>query len=186
MTVAAPWASATALLMFGRIYVVTNRINNKQYVGQTITKHSKHGHGHAIKAAYKKYGFKNFDYSVVLEGDYSEKQLNCFEMFWIAVYGTVAPNGYNLEEGGRRGKIVHHSPNKGKTASLETRLKMSIAQKQRSEEIAELNKNRIISDETRLRMSRSKIGRVQSAEEKLKRSEAIKKWHQSRKGIINE
>lgn len=172
--------------MFGRIYLVTNKLNGKQYIGQTITKHSRHGHGHAIKLAYRKYGFTNFQYSVILEDDFSEKQLNCFEIFWIAVYNTVAPNGYNLEEGGRRGKIVHHSPNKGKQASVETRLKMSIAQKKRSKEIVELNKNRIISDETRLRMSQSKIGRVQSVEEKLKRSEAIKKWHQSRKGIINE
>lgn len=169
--------------MFGRIYLVTNLINGKQYVGQTVTEHSRHGHGHAIKAAYKKHGFTNFKYSIILEGCLSEEQLDCFEKFWIAVYDTVAPNGYNLEEGGRRGKITHHKPNQGKKASLETRLKMSISQKKRSAEISRLNTGRIHSEETRKKMSIARTGRVQSEEERISRSEAMKRWHQSKRKI---
>lgn len=186
MTVEAASAFVTASSMLSRIYLVTNKLNNKQYVGQTITMHSRHGHGHAIKTAYKKYGHSNFDYFTIIQGDFTENQLNFFEKFWICVYDTLTPNGYNLEEGGRRGKIVHHSPNKGKRASETTRAKMSISQKKRSKEIAALNALRTVSQETRLKMSIARTGRIQPPEERLKRSEAIKLWHQSRKRKLNE
>ena len=143
-------------MAYGRIYLVTNKLNGKHYVGQTVTAHSRHGHGHAIKDAYKKYGFTMFDYQTLTEGDLTENQLDCFERFWVSVFDSVAPNGYNLEHGGKRGKYVHHSPNKGKKFSNEWRAKMSIAQKNRSSEIAELNKSRVVSEETKAKMRESR------------------------------
>jgi group I intron endonuclease len=172
-------------MSFGRVYMVTNRINGKQYVGQTITKHSRHGHGHAIRDSYKKHGFDGFEYAAVVEGELTANQLDCFEKFWIAVLGCTAPNGYNLEAGGRRGKYVYHSPNKGKTLPAEWRAKMSLAQKRRGAEIASLNSSRVVSEETKAKMSASRTGRVQSPEEKAARSAAIKQWHQKRKETAN-
>jgi group I intron endonuclease len=166
---------------FGRVYLVTNKLNGKHYVGQTVTPHSRHGHGHAIKDAYKKYGFTMFDYQPLTQGDLNDKQLDCLERFWVEVFDTVAPNGYNLERGGKRGKYVYHSPNKGKKLSDECKAKMSIAQKKRSAEIAELNRSRVVSDETKAKMSAARTGRIQSEEERLMRSAAIKRWHQKRK-----
>jgi group I intron endonuclease len=166
---------------FGRIYLVTNRLNGKHYVGQTVTKHSRRGHGHAIKDAYQKYGVTMFDYQALTEGDLHDRQLDCLEKFWVEVFDSVAPNGYNIERGGKRGKYVYHSPNKGKQLPEECRAKMSIAQKKRSAEIAEMNRNRVVSAETKAKMSASRTGRVQSEEERLMRSAAIKRWHQKRK-----
>ena len=116
-------------MSFGRIYVVTNTVNGKQYVGQTITKHSRHGHGHAVRRAYKKYGFNKFEYLSIIEGELDQRTLDLFEKFWIKIFDSMVPNGYNLESGGRRGKIVYHSPNKGKQASIETKKKMSESQR---------------------------------------------------------
>lgn len=172
-------------MSFGRVYMVTNRINGKQYVGQTITKHSRHGHGHAMKDAYKKHGFENFEYAAVIEGELTGMQLDFFEKFWIGVLGCTAPNGYNLEAGGRWGKYVYHSPNKGKKLTLECRAKMSQAQKKRGAEIAALNRSRVVSEETKAKMSASRTGRVQSVEERAARSAAIKQWHQKRKETAN-
>ena len=168
--------------MYGRIYCVTNLINDKQYVGQTITKHSRHGHGHAMKRAYKKHGFYSFEYACLTEGELSEMQMDCFEKFWIAVLATKAPQGYNLEDGGRRGKIVHHKSNLGKKASLETRKKMSEQQKRHWANVeVHPNTGKKASAESRAKMSESHKNQVQSDATKLKRSESIKAWHKHRK-----
>jgi len=173
-------------MSFGRVYMVTNRINGKQYVGQTITKHSRHGHGHAMKDAYKKHGFKNFEYASVVEGDLTDKQLDCFEKFWINVLGCKAPIGYNLESGGRWGKYVYHAPNKGKKASEDTKKKMSASQKLHWDSLpVHPNTGKKASLETRIKMSASRTGRIQSPEERAARSVAIKQWHQKRKETAN-
>jgi group I intron endonuclease len=167
---------------FGRIYLVTNKFNDKKYVGQTVTKHSRHGHGHAIKDAYKKYGHSNFDYIPLIEGQMTSNQLDCFEKFWINVFDCLAPNGYNLEGGGRRGKYAYHSPNLGKKLSPETRLKMSISQKKYWNSLdVHPSIGMKHTAETKAKMSRAHKGRVQSVEERLKRSESIRAWHAERK-----
>jgi len=162
--------------------MVTNKVNGKQYVGQTVTPHSRHGHGHAMKDAYKKYGFYSFEYQPIVSGDLTEMQLDAFEKFWVNVLDTVAPNGYNLESGGRWGKYVYHAPNLGKKAPPEVRAKMSESQKKHWASVSvHPNKGRKHSEETKAKMSASRKGRVQSDAEKSKRSQAIKEWHQKRK-----
>ena len=136
--------------------MVTNKLNGKHYVGQTVTPHSRHGHGHAIKDAYKKYGFKMFTYEALTDGDLTDKQLDCFEKFWVEVFDSVAPNGYNLERGGKRGKYVYHSPNKGKKLSAGCKAKMSASQKKRGADIAALNRSRVVSEETKAKMRESR------------------------------
>jgi group I intron endonuclease len=169
--------------MTARIYLVTNNVNGKQYVGQTITQHSRHGHGHAMRDAYKKYGFKNFTYDIVVSGiDKDNLFLDYAEKFWIEVMNTLAPNGYNLESGGKRGKIVHHTPNKGKKASEETRKKMSESQRKHwSSYDVHPRKGSQHTEEWKQAASERMKKQVQSEETKLKRSESIKQWHKKRK-----
>lgn len=169
-------------LINGRVYLVTNTVNNKQYVGQTITKHSKQGHGHAIKDAYKKHGRKSFTYETIVDNITCPQLLDFAEQFWIKVIGSLAPNGYNLEEGGRRHKNVNHKPNLGKTASLETRAKMSAGQKEywATFEIHP-NAGKKHTEETKAKMRASRAKRVYNEQDKLKISEAVKQWHQKRK-----
>ena len=166
----------------GRVYCVTNNLNGKQYVGQTITQHSRHVHGHAIRAAYKKHGFKNFSYDIICDKVADDKTLDYLEQFWINVIGTLAPNGYNLEGGGRWGKYVYHAPSKGKKASAETRTKMSESQRMywRSLDVHP-NAGRKHSDEWKKTASERMKKQVQSEETKKKRSESIRLWHQNRK-----
>lgn len=172
-------------MAYGRIYLVTNKLNGKQYVGQTVTKHSRHGHGHAIRDAYKKYGHPMFLYQSLTQGDLNQNQLDCFEKFWIDVFDCLAPNGYNLEGGGRRGKYVYHAPSLGKKASEETKSKMSAAQKRRFSFFdVHPNKGKKHSDETKKKMSQSRKGRVQSEQERLMRSNAIRAWHAERRSKV--
>lgn len=165
-----------------RIYCVTNNTNGKQYVGQTVTAHSRHGHGHAMRDAYKKYGFNNFTYETILSNIQEDNLQDYAERFWIKVVGSLAPNGYNLEEGGKRGKRVHHKPNLGKKASKETRRKMSEGQKRRIALLGQHpNKGNKHTEEWKAAASKRMKKQVQSEETRKKRSESIKLWHQKRK-----
>lgn len=213
--------------MNAQIYVVTNKINGKQYVGQTINPHLPRGHGRLMKVAYKKYGVDGFDYKVIASGINNRNTLNCLERMWISIFNTISPNGYNIESGGsekqvwseqrrkahseakigrkinrpigsksgmkgkkfpEEGKIklsIAMKGNKhmaGKKASEETRAKMSASQKAHWNSVGvHPNTGKKASLETKAKMSISHTGRVQSDEEKLRRSEAIKMWHKRRK-----
>jgi hypothetical protein len=114
----------------GYIYKITNRINGKSYVGQTIhalykrlnTHFSKYSRCARLKSAITKYGRKNFEISI-LSTVHSNSQddffmrLNSGEKYWISCLETLHPNGYNLTDGGdrasmceesRRNSIEHH------------------------------------------------------------------------------
>lgn len=110
------------------VYKITNKINNKVYIGQTIisirkrwTSHcslSKSVHRSAIRSAIQKYGKDNFEIKVIAKCN-SIDELNHREKYYISLFKSLAPNGYNLESGG----------NLKKTVSLETRAKISKASK---------------------------------------------------------
>ena len=108
------------------VYVLRNNINNKVYVGQTIrtlnrriTAHMlkvKNGSKLPIHCAIRKYGINNFTIQVV-KCPYKEQwALDWLEQTLIDDLDAMAPNGYNLTEGGMGGK-----------PSKETRKKMSVS-----------------------------------------------------------
>lgn len=94
----------------GYVYLLTNLVNGKKYVGQTIRTLSARwrqhkylankGSPYAIHAAIRKYGDKNFSIICVstIVGDRNE--LLTAERRYIAEYQSLAPLGYNLTEGG--------------------------------------------------------------------------------------
>lgn len=89
--------------MQAQIYLVSNKLNGKQYVGQTINPHLPIGHGRILKSAYKLYGKDNFTYEPICKGITNRASLNAIERFWISVANTVVPNGYNIDLGGSEG-----------------------------------------------------------------------------------
>lgn len=98
--------------MRGFIYKITNTINGKSYIGQTIqnvkerfyqhcaTKCSKVVSNMAIHRAIKKYGKSNFTVEVIEEID--STNLNDRERYWIKYYNSYN-NGYNSTKGGQDG-----------------------------------------------------------------------------------
>jgi group I intron endonuclease len=96
----------------GTIYIATNLINGKQYVGQTIRNLEERKRGHRngrknqvclLTRAIKKYGEENFKW---ISFSCPKENLNWQETFLIKNLITSAPNGYNLESGGCKNKIV--------------------------------------------------------------------------------
>lgn len=94
--------------MQGTIYKITNKINNKCYIGQTIQpveqrwkKHLENigtNQAYAIHRAIEKYGIENFSFEIVEECDY--KILNQREIYWINYFNSYE-DGYNLTRGGQ-------------------------------------------------------------------------------------
>jgi group I intron endonuclease len=82
------------------IYKITNTVNNKSYIGYTTNPQSRwqsHKHNRGSKLvhqAIKKYGVDKFTFKVIAEDTVDNEQQ------YIEKHNTMAPNGYNLTEGG--------------------------------------------------------------------------------------
>jgi group I intron endonuclease len=95
-------------IVYVKIYLITNLINNKMYVGQTKSTLKRRFNQHcepkiktAMGMAIQKYGRENFSI-VILQDDITElDELNILEKKYIKDLGTMVPNGYNVEEGGK-------------------------------------------------------------------------------------
>ena len=97
----------------GYIYLITNTITGKQYVGQTLCKNiesrwnqhkscSEKTLGRYILSAYKKYGIENFKFQIICIC--FDEDCNKFEEEYIKKFNTLVPNGYNLRAGGLNSK----------------------------------------------------------------------------------
>ena len=148
------------------IYKITNKINGKAYIGQTVQPFKRRLSQHRenrkslIGRAIHKYGWENFTVEI-LERCTSREELNEREKYYIAFYNTVCPNGYNLTEGGG-----NFSPSKA------ARKNMSIGQKRRYEKQEEHEKS-------------SKAARQEplSDEHRAKISAGLKKYYSDPKNI---
>lgn len=88
--------------MYGFIYLTTNKVNNKKYIGMCKNTHEKYylGSGKLLKQAIKKYGKENF-VRVVLQECETFEELSKAEEYWIKKYDAVKnPDFYNLTSGG--------------------------------------------------------------------------------------
>jgi len=89
----------------GFVYLITNTVNGKCYVGQTRRedvqerwKEHERRAGHALGAAFAFHGKDKFEFSVICE--VPDEDLNDREVKEIDERGTMAPLGYNLQPGG--------------------------------------------------------------------------------------
>ena len=142
------------------IYKATNKITGESYIGKTKTSLKQRWQEHcrksrqkvsALTSAIHKYGKDAFEIKILVRCDNTE-QMNHREMYYIKLFNTLAPSGYNLTYGGEGG-----------THSEQTRLKISKA-----------NKGHIVSKESRKKMSAAKKGKFLSEEHKKSMSEAKK------------
>jgi group I intron endonuclease len=87
--------------MFYTVYKITNKINNKFYIGKHQTENLNDaymGSGKLIKAAIKKYGMDNFTKEILYVFD-NEHDMNLKEKELV----ILSENSYNICEGGKGG-----------------------------------------------------------------------------------
>ena len=87
------------------VYSITNLLNGKKYIGQTIQEVSVRWSRHKtspyiIGKAIKKYGEENFKIDILFNG-FDIDSLNFAEKQLIKTYSTIYPFGYNILEGGQ-------------------------------------------------------------------------------------
>jgi group I intron endonuclease len=147
--------------MYGIIYVVTNTVNGKQYVGQTTRSVKMRWYYHARSAkssdcllycAIRKYGINKFTIEQIDVAE-SQDELNEKEIHHVARLGTYG-GGYNLTPGGKQMRL-----------SEETKRKIS---KSLSGRI-----NGPLTDETRQKIAKALTGQCWSETSRQKR---IKTW----------
>ena len=96
------------------IYLITNLVNGKQYVGQSVNIHHRwicHQNPRDIEntpinLAIKKYGKDSFKFEII--ENCLQKELNEKEIYWIKYYNTLVPNGYNIRQGGEQEIIYNY------------------------------------------------------------------------------
>ena len=124
------------------IYKITNKINKKIYIGQTIVSLKRRWSGHICKSkkgntplynAIKKYGKENFNIEEI-GGANSIAELNYQEWLLIYKHNTIWPNGYNMMQGGG---------SKGKKSNY-SRKKMSKSQKIAAKKNIKYNAKKVI------------------------------------------
>ena len=179
------------LLTMKCIYLRTNLVNGKQYVGQTNDFKRREIEWKCLKANYssgiidrarKKYGLENWKVEILRECE-TQDELNKWEIYYIKELSTKKPNGYNLTDGG--------FGNSGHIVSEETKKKVSIALKgkytgekafaygvKRTEEqkqhLREIHLGKKHSEETKKKISEAHKGKRMSDEAKKKISETNK------------
>lgn len=155
--------------MIGYIYLTTNLINGKKYIGKRQKSkfdESYIGSGVRLKAAVKKYGKENFKCEILYWCETKEELIQC-EKDTITQYNALNDsNFYNLTAGGDGGNTgaqykgmkphkAHHSE--------ETKLKMS-----------NIRKGHNTSEETKLRISNSNKGKKRTPEQNKANSDRNK------------
>lgn len=93
-----------------KIYLISNDLNDKKYVGQTTATLEKRmsrntfscmkSKNMPIVFAIQKYGVEHFTITQI-DSAYSIKEANEKEVYWGLFHNCLSPNGYNLKLGGR-------------------------------------------------------------------------------------
>lgn len=156
------------------IYIITNIVNAKQYVGITNSlskRWNKHrnanGSAPALHAAINKYGLPNFIFTHIADSFTSEGAKD-IERMLIKEHNTIAPHGYNLTMGGdgtlEPSEVLRKKmsdAHKGMIQSEETRKKRSESLKKAYAEgrhTSNTKKKFTHSEETKKKLSESKLG----------------------------
>jgi group I intron endonuclease len=128
------------------VYLIENLMNGKKYIGQTVDFENRkrcHKCNHTKKnyhiyLAMRKYGYENFEYSILMKDKtINYDKLDFWECYFIELFDTLnRTKGYNNDSGGNLNKVCSEEKkkklseaNKGQIRSDESRLKMSISQK---------------------------------------------------------
>ena len=155
------------------IYLLTNLINKKIYVGQSwmLLQHrmgkdgSNYRNSPYLYAAIQKYGVENFEYTKVLAECQTQEEANKLEDHYMDVYDSRNPDiGYNIKRGGSNG-----------THSEETIKKISETLKKQYEEMSDEEKAARAAPISGYWKDKSRG--PHSEEQKKNISDKMKEWH---------
>ena len=172
-------ASIGNIEIYGYIYKITNRINGKIYIGQTINGFDnryrcgnveKYTHNIHLKKSIDKYGIENFEICKIFDIAWSKEELDIKEKCWISIYNCTNKNyGYNISDGGSNGnnfkgktdeemKIICEKISKANSGENNYMYGKHHSEKTK-EKLRLLNIGKTASDETKKKMSEKRKGK---------------------------
>ena len=187
------------MILDSGIYKLTNKINNKVYIGQSKrlkvrlrehksceVKSDERGSQSVIRRAIKKYGFCNFEFEILLhceEGSY----MNDMETKLINFYDCLVPKGYNVKDGGNN-IYMSEEGKKRISEKAKNRIISEEHKKKVSEGLKKFYRENGRSEEWTKNLSKSQKGKVKSQQQKDKlskfRTEYIKNNPNSVKNFL--
>lgn len=189
--------------VYGIIYKIKNKLNNKVYIGQTIRPFCLRYSGGNIyntgnkhlKSSIEKYGVENFEIVEVYDVAFSKQELDIKECIYIDLFNSMNPKfGYNKKHGGANGrpneetrrklseshKGIHageKNPNYGKPSPRRGKCHTEEAKKKMSEANKgenHPNYGKELPQSTRDNISKAKMGHTVDEETRSKISETLK------------
>jgi len=146
--------------------MIKNIVNNKCYIGQSVEKdintrwksHKRNinintNKSSPLYSAFRKYGLDKFEFKIICIC--FDDACDNLEIEYISKFNSIAPNGYNLESGGNKNKIIHPETCKKISLAL-TGIKHSEERKLKN---SNGQKGRKMSDESKKKMSESRKGK---------------------------
>lgn len=183
------------------IYSITNTINLKKYIGQSVNIHKRwneHRRGKTghLYNSFKKYGIDNFDFKVICE--VPQSALNDYEALYIKYYDTTNKSkGFNKTHGGkgalcteetkekmRNSQLGIPSPNKGKTfnETWKTNISKTLIGNTRGTK----NKGKSFCDDHKSKISSSLKGKKKSPEAVANHRASLLAYYKNKKDIKND
>ena len=97
--------------------MIKNKINSKMYIGQSTqpdinTRWKTHIRSMntdrcpVLYSAFRKHGIDNFDFKIICIC--FDEACDALEEHYITKYDSISPNGYNLERGGNKNKVIQY------------------------------------------------------------------------------
>lgn len=156
---------------YGFIYITTNKINGKKYIGQKALDRKWKiylGSGTYLKNAIKKYGKESFNREIVAVVDSKEK-MNELEIEFIKNYNAVESNDYyNIAIGGSCATAGIHWSEESRQKLSDSRTGMtgiSFSEKGK-QNMSEAHKGLKHSEETKRKIGLGNKGKIISAKQK--------------------
>lgn len=131
------------------VYLITNKVNGKRYVGITCRGYQARFNEHVLEAAagspamlhnaMRKYGSENFDV-ICIESNIPDEEIEQKEKYYISLYNTFYPSriGYNMTEGGGGMCGYKHTPEA--RAKISKNLQGHVFPESRNMKISKANK----------------------------------------------
>lgn len=155
------------------VYLITNRVNGKRYVGITCRGYRERFKEHIHEAlngsktilhnAIRKYGINNFDL-MLLESNVPDELIGGREQHYIALYNTFYASGigYNMTEGG--GGMAGYKHTEDTKHKISESLQGHKFPESRNRKIQEAMTGRVYKPEWRAALSQSRLGRFTKEE----------------------
>lgn len=173
----------------GTIYLITNTLTNKQYVGLTIqsierrwqyhleqANASKIKNENSLHASIRKYGADKFTITQIDSG-VANRDLEAKEIEWIKKLNTLIPNGYNISTGGTSGG----SNKKPTTVDGIT----FVGNKEAVEHVAKTRGISIVAAKKRLEKGKIDVKSPAKAGQSLVKTKTYKVWSRIKNGVLN-